>query len=175
MNVDPAELIFFGEMNPKAFFEQAQRLGIPTRQLEDKSTRDHVWRSCLQETRVETVRSVAGPLGISLTEDQIRTIAAHSLVPGVNFDPVSLNDEEREKAEELYYHAVKAAVARQGRTLSDKTARADAQKMVRAGERGLTRIQRMSRQAGCLVVLGMFSLGAGSMLGAMVVVVGSIQ
>ena len=175
MTADPAELIFFGEMNPKVFFEQAKRMGIPTRQLEDKSTRDHVWRCCLQEIRVETVREVASRLGISLTEDQTRTIAAHSLVPEVNLDPVSLTDEEREKAEELYYHAVKAAVARQGQTLSEKTARADAQKMILVGENGLTRIQRTCRKAGCLVVLGMFSLGAGSMLGAMVVAVGRLQ
>ena len=164
MSVDPAELIFFGEMNPKAFFEQAKRMGVPTRQLEDKPTRDHVWRSCLQEIRVATVQGVAGRLGISLTEDQTRTIAAHSLVPEVNLDPVSLSDEEREKAEELYYHAVKAAVARHGRTITEKAARADARKMIFTGERGLTRVQRMCRKGGCLVVLGMFSLAAGSML-----------
>ena len=171
MTADPAELIFFREMTPELFFDEAQRLGISTENLQDKQARDQVLHNCLTEIRTRTAREVAAELGISISEDQALLIARHSLVPEVRREPVRLGPEDRRIAEELYFHAIKAAMARHGTSITDGVARSDARKMVRAGERGLTRWQKMFRASGCLVMLGAFALGTAATLASLAVII----
>ena len=78
-------------------------------------------------------------------------------------------------ARQLYFHAVKAAVARQGRSIRDRAARAEAQRMVTAGERGLTSLQRFSRASGCLALVAMFALGAASALACAAAVIVTVM
>ena len=86
----------------------------------------------------------------------------NSLVPNVLSEPAPLTPEERVIAEQLYFHAIRAAAACQGEAISDRSARAVAKKMIRGGERGLTTMGRLSQGLGCLVVLGgMLGVGAG--------------
>ncbi len=164
MHSDPAELILFGEMSPKRFFEEAHELGIPQDHLKDEETYNRVFRDCLIKVRKATAQAVAADLGIPITEDQAYSIARNSLTPEVSAEPAPLATEDREIAKVLYFHAVKAAVARQGSSIPDRAARAEARRMVTVGERGLTGLQRFSRVSGCLMLAGMFALGAASML-----------
>ncbi len=164
MHADPAELILFGQMSPDRFFREAEELGIPAERLKDEATRDQVFRGCLIKVREAAAKAVAGELGIPITDDQAHAIAKNSLTPTVMEEPAPLASDERVIAKELYYHALKAAVARQGSAIKDRAARAEAQRMVTAGERGLTRLQRFSRASGCLVIVGLLALGAATAL-----------
>jgi hypothetical protein len=161
MNADPAELIFFHEMTPEKFFDEVNRLGIPQEDLLDEEVHDQVFRSCLIQVRTETAKAVAAKLNVPITEEQARAIACNSLVPEVLREPAPLAPDQRAIALELYYHAVKAAVAGHGGSITERAARAKARQMVRDGERGLTRLRRISRAVGCLVVLGALGLGMG--------------
>jgi hypothetical protein len=160
MGADPAELIFFREMTPEKFFAEVDQLGLSLEDLRDQPTHDRVFRSALVRFRAESAKAVAADLKLLITDEQALAIARNSLVPEVIADPAPLTTDERALAHELYFHAIKAAVARQGRTVSDRVARGDARKMVRAGERGLTRLQRLGRAAGCLVVLAVLAAAA---------------
>ena len=118
--------------------------------------------SRLVKIRAGTARAVAAKFGIAITQEQARSIAKNSLTPEVMAEPAPLGREERAIAKELYFHAVKAAVARQGSSIKDRAARAEANRMVAAGERGLTGLQRFCRASGCLLVVGLFAFGAVS-------------
>ena len=165
MLADPAELMFYQEMSTERFFDEADRLGISLDELRDERTHDWVFYCCLVALRAETAEAVANRLGMSITAEQAQNIARNSLVPEIATGPAPLSAEERRLAEELYFHAIKAASARHGETIADDVARAEALRMVVTGERGLTRVQRFSRACGCLVLLGMI-LSAGSTLAA---------
>jgi hypothetical protein len=106
---------------------------------------------------------VAAALNLTVSESQAQAIALNSLVPEVFPEPAPLAPDERALAEELYFHALKAAVAREGRLLSERMARAAARRLVRHGEKGLTLVRRLARAVGCLVVLGAVGL-AGSLV-----------
>lgn len=164
MVTEPAELILFGQKCRDAFFQEAEKLGIPLEDLKDEETRNRVFRSCLIRVRKATAKAVAAELGIPITDNQAHSIARNILTPQVMADPAPLAPEERAIAEELYFHAIKAAVARQGSSIKDRAARAEAHRRVAAGERGLTSLQKLSRASGCLVVAGMLVLGAASTL-----------
>ena len=164
MHTDPAELILFGEMSPQRFFHEAEDLGIPRDALRDEETRNRVFRGCLIRVREETAKGIAADLGIPITDDQAHSIARNSLTPEVIAEPAPLASKDRKIAKVLYFHAVKAAVARQGSSIRDRAARAEAHRMVTAGERGLTGMQKFGRASGCLVLAGMFALGAVSMV-----------
>jgi hypothetical protein len=162
MRTDPAELILFGKMSPHLFFQEAEELGIPVQNLKDEEPHNRVFRSCLIKIRKATAKAVASELGIPITDHQAHSIARHSLTPEVTDEPAPLAADERAIAKVLYFHAVKAAVARQGGSIKDRAARAEARRMVIAGERGLTSLQKFSRASGCLVLAGMFALGVAS-------------
>jgi len=166
MPTDPAELILFGEMSPDRFFREAEELGIPAEDLKDEQTHNRVLHRCLIRVRSNTAQAVAAELDMPITDEQARAIAQNSLTPDVMAEPAPLDRETRRIATELYYHAVKAAVTRQGNVIKDRTARAEAQRMVAAGERGLTGLQRFCRASGCLLVFGVLGLGAASALAA---------
>ena len=119
MPTDPAELILFGEMSPNLFFEEAQRLGIPLRHLDDEETHNRVLRGCLIKVRKATAKAVAAELGIPITDEQAHSIAKNSLTPEVIAEPAPLATDEREIAKQLYFHSVKAAVGRQGSGADD--------------------------------------------------------
>jgi hypothetical protein len=172
MPTDPAELILYGKMSPELFFEEAQRLGIPAGDLKDAGVHNRVLHGCLVKVRKDTAKALASDLGLPITEDQAYRIARNSLTPEVMEEPAPLGSEERAIARVLYFHAVKAAVARQGSHIKDRIARAEARRMVLAGERGLTSLQRLSRASGCLVMLGLLTLVAiSALLSATVLVV----
>jgi hypothetical protein len=164
MPTDPAELILFGEMSPDLFFAEAKELGIPLEKLKDEETHNRVFHGCLIKLRKATAQAVASQLGIPITDDQAASIARNSLTPEVMDEPAPLATEERAIARQLYFHAIKAAVARQGISIKDRVARAEARRRVAAGERGLTSLQKFSRAAGCLVVAGIFALATASAL-----------
>lgn len=175
MRADPAELILFGEMSPDLFFEEAEAQGIPPERLKDEETHNRVFHRCLIKIRKATAKAVASELGIPITDDQAHAIARNSLTPEVMDQPAPLAAEERAIAKVLYFHAVKAAVARQGISIKDRAARAEAHRMVTAGERGLTSLQKFSRASGCLVMAGMLALGAASaLLSAAVLVIAAM-
>jgi hypothetical protein len=175
MPTDPAELILFGNMSPNLFFEEAEELGIPPKKLKDEEAHNHVLHNCLIKVRKATAKAVASELGMPITDDQAHSIARNSLTPEVIAEPAPLARNERAIAKELYFHAVKAAVARQGSFIKDRAARVEAHRMVAAGERGLTSLQRFSRASGCLVVVAMFAVGAASaLLSAAAVVIAAI-
>jgi len=159
MSADPAELMFYREMTADTFFEEAEKLGVAIEELQDEETYDQVFYSCLVNIRTETARAVAKGLNIPITDDQANAIARNSLVPEVSSEPVPLTPEEREIADTLYYHAIKAAAARHGETIEDAVARLEAKKMTRTGERGLTLLQKLGRNSGCLAVLAALLLG----------------
>jgi hypothetical protein len=151
-------------MSPQLFFEEAEAQGIPLERLKDEETHNRVFHHCLLKVRKATAQAVASELGMPITDDQARAIARNSLTPEVMAEPAPLRAEERAIAKVLYFHAVKAAVARQGISIKDRTARAEAQRKLTAGERGLTSLQKLSRASGCLVMVGMLALGAASAL-----------
>lgn len=165
MGADPAELIFFQQMTPEKFFQEAERLGFRQDQLRDPAVHDRVFHDSLIAHRADTAKGVAADLNIPITDEQARAIARNSLVPEVLANPAPLTPAERTIAAELYYRAILAAAARHGATVSEESARFDAQRMIRFGERGLTFLQKLGRSAGCLLMLGLF--GAGSGLAAM--------
>ncbi len=160
MGADPAELILFRDMTPERFFSEVDELGVSVEDLHDQPTHERVFRAALVRFRTETAKAVAADLQLPITDEQAEAIARNSLVPDVIPDPAPLTTDQRALAQELYFHAVKAAMSRQGRAVNDRLARSDARKMVRAGERGLTWLQRLSRTAGCLVVLTVLAAGA---------------
>jgi len=162
MSADPAELMFYREMTADTFFEEAEKLGVSVEELQDEETYDQVFYSCLVNIRVETAKAVAKSLNIAITDDQANAIARNSLVPEVSTEPVPLTPEEREIADTLYYHAIKAAAARHGESIEDSVARIEAKKMTRTGERGLTLFQKFGRTSGCLVVIAVLLLGTAS-------------
>jgi len=164
MSADPAELIFFHEMTPEKFFQEAERLGVPLEGLQDHEVRNRVFHSCLVAHRAETTKAVAASLNLSITEDQATAIARNSLVPEVLPEPAPLTPEERTLAAELYFHAIRAAAIRHGTAITEKAARAGARKMIRLGERGMTAMQKLGRGAGCLVMLGAAGLAVGFVL-----------
>ena len=164
MSADPAELIFFREMTPEKFFQEAERLGIPLEGLQDHEVRNRVFHSCLIAHRAETTKAVAAALNLPITEDQATAIARNSLVPDVLPEPAPLTSEERTLAAELYFHAIAAAAARHGTAVTESAARAGAQRMIRLGERGMTAVQKLGRAAGCLVMLGAAGLAVGFVL-----------
>jgi hypothetical protein len=176
MPTDPAELILFRKLTPERFFEEAEELGIPLKRLkDDREIHDRVLRDCLIRVRKATAKAVAAELGIPITDDQAYSIARNSLTPQVIAEPAPLAADERAIAKELYFHAVKAAVARQGDSIKDRTARAKARRMVAAGERGLTTLHRISRASGCLVMAALLALGAASaLLSAVVLIIAAI-
>jgi hypothetical protein len=151
--VDPAELIFFREMTTERFFREAERLQIPVSTLQDQDVYNRVFRCCLTNVRTETAQMLAAALNIPLSAEQAAAIARNSLVPEVFSEPAPLAAEERAIAEELYFHAIKAAGERHGSKISDNAARRNAKKMVHDGERGVTSLQKFARTAGCLVVI----------------------
>lgn len=171
MHTDPAELILFGKMTPDLFFEEAEELGVPLEKLKDEETHNRVFHGCLIKVRQATAKAVAADLGIPITDDQARSIARNSLTPEVMAEPAPLASDERAIAQELYFHAVKAAVTRQGRSIKDRTARAEASRMISAGERGLTSLQKFSRASGCLVVVALFAVGAAATLFSAIIAV----
>ena len=174
MSSDPAELIFFRELSSQAVFDEAKRLGVSQESLEDEQTRQRVLHSRLLRIRTETAKAVAAGVGIAITEEQARSIARNSLVPEVCAEPASLSVEERSIAEELYFHAIKAAVARHEGTITDKAARSGAKKMIAAGERGRTKVQRIGRATGCLVLVATIGLVTSSVLLSVVAVILSV-
>jgi hypothetical protein len=161
MAADPAELIFFQQMTPERFFQEAERLGIRPDQMQDPEVRDRVFHDSLIAHRAETAQGVAADLNIAITDEQARAIARNSLVPDVLAEPAPLTPDERTIAAELYYRAILAAAARHRAAVTEESARTDALRMIRLGERGLTAIQKFSRSAGCLVMLGLFGIGGG--------------
>lgn len=171
MSADPAELIFFGDMSSQAVFDEAEQLGLSAESLDDGPTRQRVLHSRLLRIRTATAKSVAAGLGIEITDQQAGAIARNSLVPEVCADPAPLNPREREIAEELYYHAIKAAVARHHGTIAERAARSGARKMAAAGERGRTKLHRITRATGCLLVAAAIALASGSVLLSVVAVV----
>jgi hypothetical protein len=164
MRIDPAELILFGKMSPELFFEEAQTQGIPLEELKDEETHNRVLHGCLVKVRKAAAMAVAAELGMPITDEQACSIARNSLTPEVMAEPAPLGRQERAIAKVLYFHAVKAAVARQGIRINDRLARAEARRMVTAGERGLTSLQKLSRASGCLLVAAAFALGVFSAL-----------
>jgi hypothetical protein len=164
MHTDPAQLILFGEMSSRRFFDEAQQQGIPLEQLKDEATHNRVLNDCLIKVRKATAQAVAFELGMAIRDDQAYSIARNSLTPEVMAGPAPLTPEDRKVAKILYFHAVKAAVARQGGTIADRAARSKARRMVAAGERGTTSLQRISHASGCLVVLTALVLGGVSAL-----------
>jgi len=161
MSADPADLIFYGRMTPERFFAEAERLGIAEEELHDQPTYDRVLAESLIAVRAETAQGVAADLGVPIGDGQARNIARNSLVPDVLPGPAPLTPEERAVATELYYRAVRAAAARNASRVAERAARAAAQRMVRDGERGLTRLHQLARNAGCLVVLGVLGSLSG--------------
>lgn len=161
MGADPAELIMFRDMTPERFFSEVDELGVSLEELRDQPTHERVFRAALVRFRADTVKEVAAELELPITDEQAQAIARNSLVPDVISEPAPLTTDQRALAQELYFHAIKAAMSRQGRTVNDRLARNDARKMVRAGERGLTWLQRLSRASGCLTVLAVLASGAG--------------
>jgi hypothetical protein len=161
MGADPAELIFFQQMTPERFFQEAERLGFQQDQLRDPAVRDRVFHDSLIAHRADTAKGVAADLNIPITDEQARAIARNSLVPEVLANPAPLTPAERTIAAELYYRAILAASARHGANVSEEAARLDAQRMIRFGERGLTLVQKFGRSAGCLLMLGLFGAGSG--------------
>jgi hypothetical protein len=155
----PEELLFFERMTSEKFFAEAEALGVSTEELRDEETHNFVFCSSLINVRTETAKEVAEELDIPISDDQARAIAVNSLVPQVIAEPAPLTPDQRKIAGELYFHAVKAAVSRQKGTISDRSARADAVRMVRAGERGVTTMYRICRTTGCLTILVMLTLG----------------
>jgi hypothetical protein len=158
--VDPAELIFFRELTPERFFDEAQRQGVSAEKLRDIEVHNQVFSRCLVNIRAEIAKAVASALSIPISDEQAVAIGRNSLVPDVLPEPAPLDAAECALAEELYFHAIKAAVARYGNAMTDKVARANAKKMVRAGQRGFTRMQKLRGAVGCLVVLAVAGLGA---------------
>ena len=161
MSADPAELIFFQEMTTDKFFDEAEDLGYELDQLQEEETHNRVFYTCLVKLRAATAKTVAANLGIEITDEQATAIGKNSLVPVVALDPAPLSPEERRIAEVLYYNAIKAAVARHGSTIKDRTARVEARRMVRNGERGLTWTGKLTRASGCLIVVAVLTLGTG--------------
>jgi hypothetical protein len=161
MSEDAAELIFFQEVTPDKFFQEAERLGIPKEELVNPGTKNRVFHSCLVNHRTLTAKAVAARLGLSISDEQALSIARNSLVPGVHSEPAPLSADERAIAEELYREAISTAAARQGASITEKDARVNARKMIRQGERGLTVAQKAGRAVGCLVMLsaGLFAFG----------------
>jgi hypothetical protein len=151
--VDPADLIYYGRMTPERFFAEAQRLGVDEQSLRDPAVYDRVLTSCLISVRAETAQQLAAELNLPITPEQADNIARNSLVPDVLPGPAPLSPEERKLAVQLYAKAIMAAVSRQHCTITEEEAYIGAEKMIRAGERGLTRIQKLARSAGCLVIL----------------------
>ena len=174
MSADPAELIFFQEMTTDKFFDEAKDLGYDLDQLQDEETHNHIFYTCLVKLRAVTAKTVAAGLGIEITDEQATAIGKNSLVPEVSLDPAPLGQEEREIAEVLYYNAIKAASVRHGSTIKDRSARAEARRMVRTGEKGLTRIGKLTRASGCLVVVAVLTLGTGLSATAGAIVLASI-
>ncbi len=167
MSADPSQLIFYKDMTTDRFFEEAERLGVALDELRDEETHNRVFQSCLVRVRTETAKAVAAELDLAVTDEQAAAIARNSLVPEIVPAPARLKPEERKIAAELYFHAIKAAAARHGETIKDRTARAEARRMVVLGERGLSTVQKLSRSAGCLAVLGMLACAAaGTLLSA---------
>ena len=165
MRTDPAELILFGSVSAGLFFEEAEELGIPLKTLKgDGEIHNRVLHGCLIKARKATAKAVAAELNMAITDDQADSIAKNSLTPEVMAQPAPLAAEERAIAKVLYFHAVKAAVARQGISIKDRAARAEAQRILTAGERGLTSLHKISRASGCLVVAAVLALGAASTL-----------
>ncbi|NQU25781.1 MAG: hypothetical protein HQ567_31215 [Candidatus Nealsonbacteria bacterium] len=161
MSADPAELIFFQEMTTDKFFDEAEGLGYELDQLQDEDTHNHVFYTCLLKLRTATAKKVAEDLGIEITDEQAAAIGKNSLVPDVALDPAPLSPEERKIAELLYYSAIKAAIARHGSTIKERSARSEARRMVRNGEKGLTWSRKLSRASGCLVLVVLLTLGTG--------------
>jgi len=170
--VDPADLIYYGRMTPERFFAEAQRLGVDEQSLRDPAVYDRVLVSCLISVRAETAQQLAAELNLPITAEQAENIARNSLVPDVLPGPAPLNPEERKLAVCLYSKAIMAAVTRQNCTITEEEALIGAEKMVRAGERGLTRIQKLARSAGCLLVLVL--LGSVLVLSAATLVLASM-
>jgi hypothetical protein len=169
MSADPAELIFFHELTPERFFDEVNRLGIPEQDLLDQEVHDRVFRSYLIKVRTQTAKAVAGKLNLPITESQAEAIAHNSLVPNVLPEPAPLTPQERDIAQQLYYHAIKAAVTRHGGTITEKEARSGAKKMLRDGERGLTTLLKLSRAVGCLIVVAVgFTLLSAALSAALV-------
>jgi hypothetical protein len=164
MSADPSELIFFREITPERFFRETERLGVGKVDLLDHAKRDGIFHACLLSHRIQIVKDVAADLKLAIADDQANSIARNSLTPGVLPDPAPLTAAEREIAAELYYRAIRAAADRQGTAISEKSARSGARKMIRMGERGLTRVQKMGQSAGCLIVLAAVALGFGLVL-----------
>lgn len=149
ISADPAELIFLHEMTPEKFFDEVNRLGIAEEDLLDQDVHDQVFSSCLTKIRAETAKAVATSLNLAITEEQAWAIARHSLVPELSPEPAPLTPDQRDLAQELYYHAIKAAVAHHGGSITERAARANAKKKVREGERGLTWLHKLTRTVGC--------------------------
>ncbi len=147
---DPAELIFYGGLSPQAIFDEAQQLGIPAESLRDNAIRRRAMHSCLVKIRTATARAVAAQLDVAITPQQAQAIARNSLAPQVSPDPVPLDPPQRAIAEKLYAHAIQAALASHGESITDAEAQSNAREMVAAGERGLTRWQRLRRAVGWL-------------------------
>jgi hypothetical protein len=164
MSADPAELIFFREITPERFFQEAERLGVGKADLLDHAKRDDIFHACLLSHRIQIVKNVAADLKLAIVDDQTRSIARNSLTPGVLPDPAPLTAAEREIAAELYYRAIRAAADRQGTAISEKSARTGARKMIRMGERGLTEMQKLGQSAGCLIMTAAIALALGLLL-----------
>lgn len=174
MSADPAELIFFQEMTTDKFFDEAEDLGYELDQLQDEDAHNHVFYTCLVKLRAATAKTVAADLGIEISDEQATAIGKNSLVPEVALDPAPLSPEERQIAEVLYYNAIKAAVVRHGSTINDRSARAEARRMVRTGEKGLTWTRKLTRATGCLVVVAVLTLGTGLSAAAGAIVLAAI-
>jgi len=162
MKSKPEELLFFKKMTSQRFFDEAKALGISSEELADEETHAVVFNSCLINIRAETAKEVADELGIAITDDHARAIAVNSLVPQVISEPAPLTADQRKIAKELYFHAVKAAVSSNNGTISDRAARADAARMVKSGERGLTTMYKLMNASGCLIVVLMAAIGAAT-------------
>jgi len=175
MSADPAELIFFRDITPEKFFQEAQHLGIAQEGLLDHAIRQQVFHACLIRHRTETVKAVAGGLNLPITDDQAQAIAHNSLVPGVLPDAAPLDAAEQSLAAELYYQAIRSAAACQGAGISEKQARAAARKMIRLGQRGLTAAQRFGRAAGCATVLGLVLSATVFLLLSVAVVMAAVR
>jgi Flp pilus assembly CpaF family ATPase len=160
MKSKPEELLFFKNMTSQRFFDEAKALGVTAEELADEETHDVVFNACLINIRTETAKQVAEELDIPITDDQARAIAVNSLVPQVISQPAPLTHDQRKIAKELYFHAVKAAVSSNNGTISDRNARADASRMVKTGERGLTTMYKLLNASGCLIVVLMFTVAA---------------
>ena len=83
MNADPAELIFFQQMTTDRFFDEAKDLGYELDELQDEETYNHIFYTCLVKLRSATAKSVAGELGIEIT-DEWRRVHSHALTTVVS-------------------------------------------------------------------------------------------